>query len=178
MRRRVSIRLAAFAAAGTVVLALAGVAGGAPVKGGTHVQSTLTDDAPYITTRFLDSTGFLPTAGCGFAPQTNGGAQLTADVHGWAGPPVDPLGTQDVDLHANVHGTVTDTAGNVYRLNGSFAQSGMSAWSLGEVPFDGAGHLTLTAHGRTVSGAALFRVVADFPLEWDFTFTQIEVCRV
>ena len=34
MRRRVSIRLAAFAAAGTVVLALAGVAGGAPVKGG------------------------------------------------------------------------------------------------------------------------------------------------
>lgn len=157
----------------------AAVGAAKPVAGGDHVRLALTDTVP---TFFLagpvdaPSPQFLPTAGCPFAPARE--ARLTALVEGSEGPVSEPLGVQEVALRATVRGTVTDLAGRGYTLAGAFGQTGVTRWPLSSVPFDGTGHLTISGPHGTVAGDAAFRVVADFPLEWDFTFTKIAVCRL
>lgn len=161
--------------------AVAAVAGAAPVAGGTHVQLSLVDT---VTTNFLDgqpdgSASFLPDQACGFAPAA-GTARLTADVRGWQGPPPggDPFQNVVVSLNANVEGTVGDVAGRSYHLSGTFSQNGLTTFPLPLVPFDGVGRVTIAGAGGTVTGSAAFRIVQDFPLEWDFWLTGIRTCTV
>jgi hypothetical protein len=129
----------------------------------------------------IDPSGnVLPSASCGLSLQEGVGSNLAASVQGWetAPDPNDPRGLRLVWLQAKVLGTVTDTAGNVYRVHGSFVQSGLQTWPSSEVPFDGTGHLTLARPGGgVVAGTAEFREVAGFPAEWDFFFSSIQLCR-
>jgi len=129
----------------------------------------------------IDPSGrFLPSATCGLALLESGGVHLTADVSGWETDPDpnDPRGLRVVLLHAKVRGTVTDTAGNVFLVKGGFLQSGLQTWPSSQVPFDGTGQLTLARPGAVVRGIAEFREVAEFPAEWDFFFSSIQICQL
>jgi hypothetical protein len=165
---------------GAVVTAAAAVAGASPVSGGAHVQFSMADA---VTTNFLDGpvdgpSSFLPDAACGFSPAA-GTERLTADVHGWQGPFVDELlQNRVVSLNANVDGTIADVAGNRYHVSGVFSQDGLTTFPQSSVPFDGVGRLTISGPGGSINGDAAFRVVQDFPLEWDFWFTSIKTCNV
>jgi hypothetical protein len=121
----------------------------------------------------IDPSGnVLPSASCGLALQEGAGTNLAANIHGWETDPDpnDPRGLRVVLLEATLHGTVTDTAGNVYRVDGRFLQSGRQTWPSSQVPFDGIGHVTFVRPGGLVEGTAEFRDVAAFPAEWDFFF--------
>jgi len=177
------INVSAIGALLLVVLATAALATAAPISTGQHVSFTLTNngDAPLFLLHGAFGSGspnFLPSASCSFAPLRNGAA-LAADVHGWEGPILDPvLGTQDVELHATVHGTVRDTLGNTYTVAGSFQESGTTQFPAFEVPFQGSGHLTIAGPAGVVSGDATFVDVTLGPPEWDFYFTDIQVCAI
>ena len=176
--RRLYWYFGALGALAVALLAIAGAASSAPVPNSQFVRFTLVNNGA-APTFFLDPAGFLPNAGCPFAPAERSGSQLTADVRGWETPVLVPeLGTRNVSLRADVHGTVTDQAGSVYRLNGSFAESGTTQWPDYVVPFDGFGRLTVAGPAGVVSGDAEFRDVTEYPLEWDFTFTDITVCHI
>lgn len=166
----------ALVVAGVVgLLCSAAVSAAPPPPGSTHVHFTLANDgnAPVF---FLDKNGFLPNGDCGFAPAERTGTDLEAYVSGWETPPTEPAGTQQVSLHATVYGTVTDTAGNVYRLAGSFSESGQTTFPSYFVPFDGFGHLVLAGPAGVVAGTAEFRDVTEGPPEWDFHFGGAPLC--
>jgi hypothetical protein len=177
-RVRLFTRLLVVGMASAVVLLLPFSAGAAPVPDSQFVQFTLvTNGGPSVF--FVGPGGFLPGSTCPFAPAGGAGAQLTADVHGWETPVLDPqLGTRDVSFHANLGGTVTDTGGNVYHLTGNFTESGVTAFPDYFVPFDGFGRLTISGPAGVVTGDAEFRAVTAGPPEWDFTFSAIQVCNI
>lgn len=159
-----------FGVCAAVATGVAAAAGASPVPGGERVQYSLQDD---VTTNFL-----LPDGACSFAPAA-GTVTLTAAVRGWQGPILDDLlQNRVVSLNANVDGTVDDLAGNRYRVSGTFSQDGLTTFPLSTVPFDGVGRLTIAGPGGTLVGDAAFRVVEDFPLEWDFWFTAIKSCSI
>jgi hypothetical protein len=172
--------LAIIGLCGAVATAAAAVAGASPISDGTRVQFSLTDT---VTTNFLDgavdgAASSLPDSSCAFSPAA-GSARLTADVHGWQGPVIDDLlQNRLVSLNASVDGTVADVSGNRYHVSGTFSQQGTTTFPQVTVPFDGVGRLTISGPGGTVKGDAAFRVVQDFPLEWDFWFTGLDTCNI
>lgn len=171
--------LLSFAVSAALTAILVAVAGATPVTGGVRVSFTLTDDvATNVLQGPVDGGSFLPQPDCPFAP-ADSTAHLVADVSGWEGPAVQPgLADQAVALRARVEGTISDVAGSTYRVTGNFTQDGTTRFPLDEVPFDGAGHLTIAGTGGIVSGDAAFRIVQDFPLEWDFWITRVDRCVV
>ncbi len=168
-----------------VVLSLAAAAGAsaAPVAGGRLVRTTVAD-AGDIPLNLLDSPfgsltpSFLPDAACPLALAPLG-AHLEADLTGWEGPtlPVDSE-LREENLHADLHGTVADTAGNHYDVAGTFDESGIPAFTVADVPFQGAGRVTLTGPAGTVTGEALFVDVTAGPPEWDLYFTGAVGCSL
>jgi hypothetical protein len=165
------------------ILMFAATAGADPPPPGSHpVQFTDTNPtgSGFVEpVYFIDPTGgIMPSATCAFATPFKRGAQLTADVKGWETDPSDFFFLRTVSLHAQVQGTVTDTAGNVFRLNGNFDQSGLQRWPSVVVPFDGFGHLTLAGPAGVITGDAEYRDVDDNPAEWAFYFTRIQVCKL
>jgi hypothetical protein len=171
--------LSSFAVLAALTTVFVAVAGAKPAVGSGLVSYMLTDD---VTTNFLrgpvDHGAFLPQPDCPFAPAADS-AHLVADVRGWEGAILDPvLGNRVVALHARVEGTVSDVAGSKYHLSGNFFQDGTTRFPLDTVPFDGAGRLTITGAAGIVIGDAAFRVVQDFPLEWDFWITRVDRCAL
>jgi hypothetical protein len=127
----------------------------------------------------LDSAPFLlPTATCPFIPadpRSGVHPQLRADVRGWQVLPDLITLPKLVSLHAEVHGTIDDAAGNTYRLNGSFDEADLQPF---HVPFQGYGHLTLAGKSGVVTGTALFKYVNDNPVSWAFLFSNINNCQI
>ncbi len=164
-------------------LVAAGGASAAPVAGGRLVRSTVFDHGD-IPLNLLDSTfgsltpSFLPDAACPLALAPLG-AHLEADLDGWEGPtlPVDSE-LREENLHADLHGTVVDTAGNPYTVTGAFDESGVPMFALRDVAFEGAGTVTLTGPAGTVTREALFVDVTAGPPEWDIYFTGAAGCSL
>jgi hypothetical protein len=168
----------AVAVIAALALVFACMAGAAPIPDSQFVRFTLINDGG-PSTFFIGLGGFLPDTACRFAPAERTAIQLTADVQGWETPVLNQeLGTRDVFFHANVGGTVTDTGGNIYHLAGSFTESGRTQFPDYFVPFDGFGQLTISGAAGVVSGEAEFRDVTAGPPEWDFTFSNIQVCTI
>jgi hypothetical protein len=174
--RRFALSITVLSALTAIVVT---VAGAKPATHGVRVSTTYTDD---VTTNFLrgpvDAGEFLPQPDCPFAPADR--ASLTARVHGSEESVSQPgLAGQAVKLHARVEGTLTDVDGRSYHVSGSFLQSGATRFPIEQVPFDGTGELTIAGDGGSiVSGQAAFRIVQDFPLEWDFWLTRVDRCTV
>jgi hypothetical protein len=80
-------------------------------------------------------------------------------------------------LTANVHGTVTDSSGNVYRVNGHFADRGIHTLLLFDLIFNGEGHLVITGPAGRYVGKAVGRAVMG-PPERLLAFTEMSVCSM
>jgi hypothetical protein len=98
-------------------------------------------------------------------------------VHGWESAASD-FGTREVSLHAEIQGTMADANGNVFRVAGSFDESGTTPFPDFQVAFDGSGHATMTGPAGRVSGDATFVDVTAGPSEWDVYFTSVDVCKI
>jgi hypothetical protein len=171
------VSVTAFAA-----LAGAGTADSAPIQGAQLVQFSSTNDESIPVNLLVSPQGApvptsLPTAACPLDLGRRAGVHLTESVHGWESAASD-FGTRDVSLHAEVHGTMADANGNVFRVVGSFDESGTTPFPEFEVAFDGSGHITMTGPSGTLSGNADFVDVTEGPPEWDVYFTSIEVCKI
>jgi hypothetical protein len=169
--------LAAFAA-----LAGASPADSAPIQGAQLVQFVATNDESVPVNLLVSPQGspnptFLPTAGCPLDLGRRDGVHLAGKVHGWESAASD-FGTREVSLHAEIHGTMADASGNVFRVVGSFDESGTTPFPDFEVAFDGSGHVRMTGPAGTVSGDATFVDVTAGPPEWDVYFTSVEVCKI
>lgn len=167
---------------GTLVF-VGGASADKPPPGSHPVRFTNTDptaagivEPVYV----VDAAGnLLPSASCGLALKAGPGTDLVASVRGWETDPDpnDPRGLRFVSLQADLRGTITDTAQHVYRVRGRFDQEGLQTWPSSQVPFDGTGQVSFVAPGGIVRGTAEFREVAEFPQEWDFIFSNFQICR-
>jgi hypothetical protein len=182
--RRLPYRAGALAVLVAGILIFVGSASADQPPPGSHpvhfVDTNPTSAGLTEPVNLIDPSGnFLPSAACGLS-LASAGVHLSADVSGWETDPDpnDPRGLRVVRLRAMVRGTLTDTAGNVYLVKGSFLQAGLQTWPSSQVPFDGTGQLTLAGPGGIVRGAAEFREVAEFPAEWDFFFARIQLCQL
>ena len=176
-----SYRIGALAALSLTVLLVAGLANAAPIAGAEQTDFSATNDGSIpvflvVSPRGASTPVLLPTPACPLG-LARSGMQLVTSVHGWESPATD-FGTREVSLQAHVHGTVTDTAGNAYGLEGNFRASGTTTFPDFVVPFDGEGHITIAGPNGVVSGDAVFVDVLDGPPEWDFYFTDIQRCNL
>jgi hypothetical protein len=159
-------------------------ANAAPIPGGAHVAGTWGQPSFLsLVAPGGDLGGGLTAAGCSFVPrpadQEATTSALSYSFNGWNGP------VQDGDFNPNwqvsvrtlVSGTVEDASGNVYHLAGEFLDTSIHYLFLGDLLFDGFGHVTLSGSAGTVTGDAEFRVV-NGPLDYAFVFTNIHTCNV
>jgi hypothetical protein len=144
-------------------------------------------DAAYSGPPIFDPWHFshpLTDLGCTFTPldATSEAADSTVRlrVHGWtSGDLFDPntgefLGQQDA-LHAQVVGTVVDSASNRYRIKGRFFDDG-SRHVLEGQDYYGIGQVAIMgAAGRVVGEAILYRTT-DGGDSWSIDFTRIDGC--
>jgi hypothetical protein len=174
-RLLVAVAVLLAASALTVNVAAAPITGG-----GTHLTGTW-GQPNYLF--FVTPGGDLTAAGCPFVPQTAPQeattSALSSSFEGWNGP------VQDADFNPNwqvllrtsVAGTVQDQSGNTYQLAGVFLDTSIHFLFLGDLLFDGVGHVTLSGPAGTVTGEAELRVV-NGPLEYAFVFTSIQRCNI
>jgi hypothetical protein len=144
-------------------------------------------DAAYSGPPIFDPWHFshpLSDLGCAFTPldafDEAANAAVTLRVHGWtSGDLYDPdtgefLGQRDA-LHAQVAGTVVDSAANRYRIHGTFFDDG-SRHVLPGQDYYGLGHVTISGSaGRVVGQAILYRVIEGGD-SWSLDVTKIDTC--
>jgi hypothetical protein len=184
--RRLYIYFGLLAALGAA-LVLAGVAAAdPPPPDAVPVDFTITNPAGsgvVNSVYFLEGQSFpsLPSADCAFTPASDrylAHPELYGHIFGWKLPTLMFGWPTTVSLHGDVHGSINDAAGNRYRLSGTFDETGMEKYPDWIVPFDGYGHLTLAGPAGVLTGDAEFIYVADYPVEWQFMFTNIQNCRI
>jgi hypothetical protein len=159
-------------------------AGAAPIPGGTHVAGSWGQPSNlFFLTPGGDPGGGLTAAGCPFvprqAPDEAAASSLRSSFEGWNGPVQDPDTNPNwqVVVRTVVSGTAEDRAGNVYHVAGNFLDTSVHYLFLGDLLFDGFGHVTLSGPAGTVTGQAELRVV-NGPLEYAFVFTSIDNCKI
>jgi hypothetical protein len=172
------------------VLASTAAAAGA---GTTFVREEATSpeflfiDAAYSGPPIFDPWHFshpLADLGCSFTPLDASSeatdSTVTLRIQGQtSGDLFDPdtgefLGQQDA-LHAQVAGTVIDSAANRYRITGSFFDNG-SRHVLPGQDYYGIGHVAIMGSaGRVVGQAILYRVIEGGD-SWSLDFTKIDTC--
>lgn len=176
--------------AAVCVLASTATAAGA---GTTFVREEATSpvflfiDAAYSGPPIFDPWHFshpLADLGCTFSPLDAASeatdSNLTLRIQGrTSGDLFDPetgqfLGQQDA-LHAQVAGTVVDSAANRYRITGSFFDNG-SRHVLPGQDYYGIGHVTITGSAGRVVGQAILYRTTDGGDSWSLDFTKIDTC--
>ena len=175
--KRLAMALAAATAVATVC---AGVANAAPVQGGTFVHGTWANPgALWINTIDNPSGLGLAPLGCPFTPHdifTEGQtSQLTRMYSGWVGEDTTGSGEEPAFLHAELAGTVQDAAGNTYTLHGRFLDT--TPVQIGELLFDGVGHVVLSGPTGMVVGQAEYKMLSA-PGEEVLTFSSISRCSL
>jgi hypothetical protein len=142
-------------------------------------------DAAYSGPPIFDPWHFshpLSDLGCAFTPldpsSEAAGSTVTLRVQGWtSGDLYDPntgafLGQQDA-LHAQVAGTVIDSAANRYRITGSFFDNG-SRHVLPGQDYYGIGHVVISGSAGQVIGRAILYRTTDGGDSWSMDFTRID----
>jgi hypothetical protein len=158
-------RLLAIVVALCATLVSAAPLGAAPFPGASHDSMTL-PGAP----TFLDAS-VCP----GFPTTTPGVIRLDAVISGWYGPASGSF-LQQVQLAADVSGTVTTPLGATYRVTGHFVDNGVHSLLVQDLRFEGAGMLVLAGRDGVVVGQATLRAITG-PNELQITFTSATVCR-
>lgn len=188
MLRRLT--LIAIVSAAACVLASSATAGPA---GTTYVRSEATTpeflfvDAAYSGPPIFDPWHFshpLSDLGCAFTPldasSEASGSNVTLRVQGWtSGDLYDPvtgdfLGQTDA-LHAQVSGTVVDSAGSRYRITATFFDDGSRHVVPGQ-DYYGIGHVSITGSAGRVVGQAILYRTTDGGDSWSLDFTKIDTC--
>jgi hypothetical protein len=188
MLRRLTFLVTVSAAA--CVLAASATAAGA---GSAFVREQATSpeflflDAAYSGPPIFDPWHFshpLADLGCAFTPldasSEAAGSTVTLRVQGWtSGDLFDPntgefLGQQDA-LHAQVAGTVIDSAANRYRIIGTFFDNGSRHVVPGQ-DYYGAGHVTISGSAGRVIGQAILYRTTDGGDSWSIDFTRVDTC--
>ena len=165
----------------------------AAAAGSTYVRETanapmlLFIDAAYSGPPIFDPWHFshpLSDLGCAFTPLDPSGeaagSTVTLRVQGrTSGDLYDPntgafLGQQDA-LHAQVSGTVVDSAANRYRITGAFFDDG-SRHVLPGQDYYGIGNVTISGSGGRVIGQAILYRTTDGGDSWSIDFTRIDTC--
>jgi len=147
------------------ILVSAAPLGAAPVPGASRDSMTL-PSAP----TFLDAS-VCPA----FPTTTPVDLRLDAVISGWYGPVFDSF-FQQVQLVADVSGTVTTSSGATYHATGRFVDDGVYSLLVQDLRFDGAGTLLLTGRDGVMFGQATLRAVTG-PNELQITYTSAKVCR-
>ena len=185
MLRRLTFIVAVSVAA--CVLASSATAGTTFVRNEATTPELLFIDAAYSGPPIFDPWHFshpLSDLGCTFTPldPSSEAADSTVRlrVHGWtSGDLFDPntgafLGQQDA-LHAQVAGTVVDSASNRYRIIGTFFDNG-SRHVLSGQDYYGIGHVMIKGSaGRVVGDAILYRTISGGD-SWSIDFTKVDSC--
>ena len=119
---------------------------------------------------------FLDTSVCPSFPTTTPlDVRLDAVISGWYGPVFDSF-FQQVQLAAEVSGTVTTASGETYRATGHFVESGVYSLLVQDLRFEGTGTLLLRGSDGIMLGQATLRAVTG-PNELQISFTSATVCR-
>jgi hypothetical protein len=119
---------------------------------------------------------YLDTSACPSFPTTTPlDVRLDAVISGWYGPVFDSF-FQQVQLAADVSGTVTTSSGATYRASGHFVDNGVYSLLVQDLRFEGAGMLVLSGPDGIMLGQATLRAVTG-PNELQITFTSATVCR-
>ena len=162
------LRAIALVAVLTGVLALSAPLGAAPIPGST-----------YSTLPFPSALTYLDTSRCpSFAPiaTTPDGPRLNGVVSGWYGPISDSF-EQQVQLSAEVSGTIADARGTSYHVVGHFSDDSVHSLLTNDLRFDGDGLLAIAGPGGVIVGRAHLRAVTA-PSELQLTFTHVNACVV
>lgn len=148
-------------------LGLAATATAAPINGAERRTFEVSSgptffQAPAACPSFPDLTGRTPN--------------LRTSIAGWYGP-ADDTGVFEVELKATVVGTVSDVAGNVYRVAGHFTEKGArNLFTDFQVFFRGSGDLVVTGPAGRYVGRATALVLGG-PPERQLAFTKMGLCR-
>lgn len=164
-----------------VVLGVAAPAGGAPNKGATWGNMSVSAASAWV---FVDAPGCAGFPSIESTPQDS--PALTAEIKGWYGPAtVDEWGmplSEPVQLHAHVSGSLTDVHGSPYHVVGNFSEN--DTISLLVPPFNaraffnGSGSAVLSGPAGTVEGAAGFGYIGDFPVTFVLRITDVRACNL
>lgn len=187
LRRLTLIATVAAAACAFASGATAGAAGKTFVRAEATQPDFLFVDAAYSGPPIFDPWHFshpLSDLGCAFTPldasSEAADSNVTLRVHGWtSGDLYDPntgefLGQHDA-LHAQVAGTIVDSAGRPYRIHATFFDDG-SRHVLPGQDYYGTGHVAIRGSaGRLVGQAILYRTT-DGGDSWSLDFTRIDTC--
>ncbi len=139
--------------------------GAAPLPGASRDSMTLPS-----------SPTFLDTSACPSFPTTTPlDVRLDAVISGWYGPVFDSF-FQQVQLDAEVSGTVTTSSGATYRATGHFVDNGVYSLLVQDLRFEGAGTFLLRGPDGIMLGQATLRAVTG-PNELQIAFTSATVCR-
>ena len=187
MRRLTLILTVSAAACVLASSASAAPAGTTFVRAEATSPSLLFIDAAYSGPPIFDPWHFshpLSDLGCSFAPldavTEATDSSVTLLVHGWtSGDLYDPetggfLGQKDA-LHAHVVGTIVDSAGNRYRITGTFFDDG-SRHVLPGQDYYGIGQVAITGSAGRVDGEAILYRVTDGGDSWSVDFTRVDSC--
>ena len=157
----------------TLAIASAGLLGAA-TSGATSVD----DGEQRVETAPTVRTFFTAPESCPTFPALSGlTPNLIRTIAGWYGQIGDDGVTFRVRLKAHVIGTVADSSGNVYRVQGLFAEDAERNSFLDfQVLFRGDGTLTITGRAGTYSGFAT-GVILGGPLETQLSFRRMTECR-
>jgi hypothetical protein len=139
--------------------------GAAPLPGASRDSMTLPSAPTYLDTSVCPS---FPT------PRALD-VRLDAVISGWYGPVFDSF-FQQVQLAAEVSGTVTTSSGATYHASGHFVDNGVYSLLVQDLRFEGAGMLVLSGPDGLMLGHATLRAVTA-PNELQITFTSAAVCR-
>jgi hypothetical protein len=167
--------------------ATAAPAGTTSVRDEATSPAFLFIDAAYSGPPIFDPWHFshpLTDLGCSFTPldavDEAANSNVRLRVQGWtSGDLYDPdtgafLGQQDA-LHAQLLGTVVDSAASRYRIKGTFFDDG-SRHVLPGQDYYGIGHVAITGLAGRVAGDAILYRVTEGGDSWSIDFTRIDTC--